>query len=278
MSIYDELRALAALDLTRNEMKVWLVYRAEMDEGARQVRGKTAETLRSKTDLGRAQFAAASAGLQAKGIIETRRQRNAAQIIVVPELVPECLDIQDVRKSRSSGKPGYLENPVSGSPGNPDAGSPGNPDHDIYAAPVSTPKTAPSARESCAAPKVDLDQLVKACNGALDNPANCMGLLTSTVPIMWLESGCDLERDIIPTLEAAGRKHHGKRIRSWDYFTGAVTDARDRRLRGLPPPTAVPPKQAPRPAYLVPTRRREETEDELMAWSLSQMAKFEATA
>lgn len=146
MSIYDEMRALAGLDVTRNEMKVWLVYRAEMDEDARQVRGKTAEVLRSKTNLGRAQFAAASAGLQAKGIIETRRQRNAAQVIFVPKLTPESLENPDIRKAHNSGRPGCPENPVAGSPGIPVVGSPENPDHDIYTAPVSTPKSAP-ARE-----------------------------------------------------------------------------------------------------------------------------------
>lgn len=146
MSIYDEIRALASIDLTRNEMKVWLVYRAEMDEGCRQVRGKTAEMLRSKTDLGRAQFAAASAGLQAKGIIETRRQRNAAQVILVPELTLGTPENPDIREIKTSGKPGCPGNPVPGSPGFPDAGSPGFPDHDIYAAPVSTPESAPSQR------------------------------------------------------------------------------------------------------------------------------------
>lgn len=143
MSIYDEMRALASLDLTRNEMKVWLIYRAEMDEAARQVRGKTAECLRSKTDLGRAQFAAASAGLQAKGIIETRRQRNAAQVIFVPELKPESPESPDIQETHNSEKPGCPGNPAAGSPGFPAVGSPGNPDHDILAAPVSTPKSTP---------------------------------------------------------------------------------------------------------------------------------------
>lgn len=127
------------------------------------------------------------------------------------------------------------------------------------------------ARESCAAPTVDLDRLMEACEGALDNPANCMGLLTSTTPIMWLESGCDLDRDVLPTLEAAGKKHHGKRIRSWDYFTGAITEARDRRLRGLPPIAARKPDREPAPIYTLPTRRRERTEDEVAAIAIAQL-------
>ena len=121
-----------------------------------------------------------------------------------------------------------------------------------------------TAREGCAAPRVDLDQLMKACDGALDNPANCMGLLTSATPIMWLEAGCDLDRDIIPALEAAGKKYHGKRIRSWDYFTGAITEARDRRLRGLPVPKAAA-SANPHPALTVSELMRRKREQEAVA-------------
>ena len=83
-----------------------------------------------------------------------------------------------------------------------------------------------------------MGDLLDACNGSLDNPVNCQGLLSEAIPRMWVESGCDIERDIIPTLKALGRKHHGKRIRSWAYFTDAIADARDTRLRGMPPPDA----------------------------------------
>lgn len=140
MSIFDEMRALASLDLTRNEMKVWLVYRAEMDEAARQVRGKTADQLRAKTDLGRAQFAAASAGLQEKGIIECRRQRNAPQVILVPELKSGSPENPDIRETQISGNIGCPETPESGSPENPD--------RDILAAPVSTAPIGVRARTS----------------------------------------------------------------------------------------------------------------------------------
>lgn len=79
------------------------------------------------------------------------------------------------------------------------------------------------------------ETLVTACNGALDNPANCQGLAGLATPIMWLNSGCDLQQDILPTLIGFGKSAHGKRIRSWDYFTRAVQNARDTRMRGMPP-------------------------------------------
>lgn len=107
------------------------------------------------------------------------------------------------------------------------------------AEPSPTPSPTPSPK--VAATQLaddDLQQLqgrlLNAANGALDNPVNCMGLLAMNEPRMWLEQGCDLERDIIPTLIAAGQKHNGKRIRSWGYFTGMVTEAKQRRERGLP--------------------------------------------
>lgn len=75
-------------------------------------------------------------------------------------------------------------------------------------------------------------QLLDACNGALDNPVNCQGLLNLAEPIMWLDQGCDLERDILPALRAVGQKQHGKRIRSWAYFTSAVADAKSAREKG----------------------------------------------
>lgn len=77
------------------------------------------------------------------------------------------------------------------------------------------------------------DELVECCNGALDNPANRMGLLMVAEPIQWLEEGCDLEKDIKPTLRAVGQRDHGKRIGSWNYFTGMVKDAKRRRDKGL---------------------------------------------
>lgn len=90
------------------------------------------------------------------------------------------------------------------------------------------------------------DRLIGACNGALDNPVNCQGLLNLSTPLMWIDQGCDLDRDILPTLVAVGKARHGARIRSWGYFSGAIAKARDARLAGLPPPDASrPAKKSP---------------------------------
>jgi uncharacterized protein YdaU (DUF1376 family) len=100
---------------------------------------------------------------------------------------------------------------------------------------VSSVEQEPAALPSTA----DLsDRLFEACNGSLDNPVNCMGLLNVSIPTMWINQGCDLELDILPTLRAAGKKHHGKRIRSWSYFTAMVAEAKASRERGLPTVTA----------------------------------------
>lgn len=96
-----------------------------------------------------------------------------------------------------------------------------------------------AARASAAPPpKVDLNELEnrlrEACNGALDNPVNCLGLANLSVPLGWLRDGADLEGEILPTLRAVGRKRHGARIRDWSYFTPILADARAKRSRELP--------------------------------------------
>lgn len=108
-----------------------------------------------------------------------------------------------------------------------------------------------AAREA-AAPAIDASRpytidgaalckrLTEVCGPALDDPVNCFGLITGAVPIMWLREGCDLELDVVETLRAMAVKHKGKRIRAWEYFSAAVFEARDRRLRGGPRPIAKP--------------------------------------
>jgi uncharacterized protein YdaU (DUF1376 family) len=98
-------------------------------------------------------------------------------------------------------------------------------------------RPSPSVAALPASPADLIDRLVEACNGSLDNPVNCMGLLSSATPQMWIDRGADLERDVIPTLQAAGKKYHGKRIRDWSYFTGMVADAVEKRKAELPAAT-----------------------------------------
>lgn len=136
-NIFNDMRAIVGMDLTRNEMKVLTVYRIEMDEATRQVRGKSQEQLREMTGLCRSQFSEASGCLQRRGLITVKRARNAPQLITVSDIVSEH---QEVRETRMSGNPVI---PDSGSLEIPDSGSPGFPGDDILAAPVSTPVSSP---------------------------------------------------------------------------------------------------------------------------------------
>jgi hypothetical protein len=113
---------------------------------------------------------------------------------------------------------------------------------------AAAPTLEPAREASGAAlPKLNLDdlsdRLTAACNGALDNPVNCLGLLNLATPQMWISQGCDLELDVIPTLQAAGKKYHGKRIRDWNYFTGMIAEAKAKRTAGLPSVATSEPKK-----------------------------------
>jgi hypothetical protein len=70
-------------------------------------------------------------------------------------------------------------------------------------------------------------------------PASHAGLLHSGQIQTWLESGADPNRDIIETvrvkrayLHRQGKGHH---VKSWDFFTKPIAEAKARRERGLPP-------------------------------------------
>lgn len=103
--------------------------------------------------------------------------------------------------------------------------------------PIPETSVVPEAARGCAA-KIDLDDLEnrlrEACNGALASPAIAQGLFDLSTPLMWLNQGCDLDLDVIPTLRGIGKREHGKAISSWGYFTKPVTAAKARRLEGLP--------------------------------------------
>lgn len=77
------------------------------------------------------------------------------------------------------------------------------------------------------------DRLADAAGVSLYPLALC--LQTVSEPLGWLDAGCDLERDILPVVRALGARAKPQSIRSWAYFGPAVAEARDRRLRGLPP-------------------------------------------
>ena len=86
--------------------------------------------------------------------------------------------------------------------------------------------------------RVDWDavqkQLLDAANGALARDAISLNVNDLSFPRMWLEQGCDLERDVLPTIRSVCSRKHARGIRSWKYFHEAVADAKAIRLAGLP--------------------------------------------
>jgi len=70
------------------------------------------------------------------------------------------------------------------------------------------------------------------------------GFMVLAEPIGWLDSGCDLEMDIVPAIQKTVRAKCTGRIASWRYFSASVCEARDARLRPLPFPAAQ--REAPR--------------------------------
>lgn len=92
-------------------------------------------------------------------------------------------------------------------------------------------------------------KLLDACNGALADPVNCLGLLSLAIPTMWINEGCDLELDILPTLRAVGKAKHGDGINSWHYFTKPIAQAKKRREAGLPSVTGPQQKPSQRDRY-----------------------------
>ncbi len=80
------------------------------------------------------------------------------------------------------------------------------------------------------------DTLLDACNGAAANPASFPGILVLAEPIRWLEGGCDIDLDIVPTIRARAHKLRPGSVKNWSYFTQAIADAK--ASREAPMPTA----------------------------------------
>ena len=63
--------------------------------------------------------------------------------------------------------------------------------------------------------------------------------------LRWDDAGCDFEMDVLPAIAASAARRRAGTVRSWGYFSGAVFEARDRRLAPVPPPRP-PPEPADR--------------------------------
>jgi len=62
--------------------------------------------------------------------------------------------------------------------------------------------------------------------------------LVLSEPINWLDSGCDFDLDILPTIQSLSARNPN--IKSWSYFSNAVFEARDARLAPAPTGTNFP--------------------------------------
>ena len=84
-------------------------------------------------------------------------------------------------------------------------------------------------------------QIVEACLAAagpgLADPAKTPSLhLTAPRIAAAIAAGCDLESDILPVIRARTAKARASPIAVWGYFEPAWLDARNERLRPMPPP------------------------------------------
>lgn len=77
-------------------------------------------------------------------------------------------------------------------------------------------------------------ELADAAGRALAMSASAPGLIVLSEPINWIANGCDLQADILPTIRARCSRARPSSIRSWSYFTEAVYQARDNRLKPAP--------------------------------------------
>lgn len=87
---------------------------------------------------------------------------------------------------------------------------------------------------ACAREDADLleSKLIEAGGKALNRTTPSLAVLTR--PLAWLAGGCDLESDILPTIERLALARPPNSVTSWKYFEQAVMDARATRVAPLP--------------------------------------------
>lgn len=126
--------------------------------------------------------------------------------------------------------------------------------------------------------KVLSDRLFEVAGPVMTSQAIAPGLAAMTIPLMWIECGCDLDRDIIPAIAAIVVRAKGKKISSWDYFTRPVSEAKARREAGLPAVELIRSNEKPKQleAWQLPTRGRQLTSDELEQLAIAEYERENA--
>ncbi len=100
---------------------------------------------------------------------------------------------------------------------------------------VDAPPERPPDSRPTPVPERMAEQLVAAAGIALSQARFAdTTLLSMSVPLGWMRNGADFELDVLPTVQRLGRRKSPGKVRSWDYFTEAIFEARDRRLAPAP--------------------------------------------
>lgn len=105
----------------------------------------------------------------------------------------------------------------------------------IGALPVAADPPTPPAIIKAASPvshKELSDKLFDAGGNAMNRTVPSLEYMS--MPIGWLESGCDLELDILPVVRSMASRKAPQSIGSWKFFAGAVADARAARTAPMP--------------------------------------------
>lgn len=85
-------------------------------------------------------------------------------------------------------------------------------------------------------------RLFEAAGNALNRTVPTLEVMA--MPRGWLESGCDLELDILPTVRALASRRPPQSISSWKFFASAIADAKASRTAPMPAGNARPKSQA----------------------------------
>lgn len=105
--------------------------------------------------------------------------------------------------------------------------------------------------------RADLDRLGAALREAAGDAVDLTApAILNFAPILALSRNgagpaCDLQADVLPAIRGRAARARAGSVRSWSFFTGAITDARDQRLAGAPKVVPIDATQQPRgpPTY-----------------------------
>lgn len=102
------------------------------------------------------------------------------------------------------------------------------------------------------------DRLFEAAGNAMRR--GNAGLEVMSTPRNWLDNGCDLEMDILPTVREIALRKPPHSISTWSFFSAAIMDAKTRRTAPLPQGNA-----APKAVFQDRQERQRQAEDSWMS-------------